>query len=115
MAPHAAPPHWKLDCESQYCGALTRDYSYTKVWSYLDLPCGGVPVTVVNSTDVPNASYKPANAADRRNHKQYDPLVYERSPVGIQVVGKRYREEELFGFMVTISKALDNSYGTQRY
>ena len=97
MAPFPAPPH------GQYVYA-----GYTCVWNVLDLPSVAIPVTMVDQNiDVPDQDYKPRSETDRIVYTMYDgPGKFQDAPVGIQVVGKRWREEECLGLARVVDDAL---------
>lgn len=96
VAPFAAPPH------DNYIYA-----GYTCVWNVLDLPSVAVPVTFVDPSDTPDHNYKPRTDLDKNVHSMYSsPDVFRDAPVGIQVVGRRWREEECLGLAEMVDEAL---------
>ena len=97
VAPFPAPPH------GQYVYA-----GYTCVWNVLDLPSVAIPVTMVDQNiDVPDQDYKPRSETDRIVYTMYDgPGKFQDASVGIQVVGKRWREEECLGLARVVDDAL---------
>ena len=96
VAPFPPPPHGK------YCYA-----GYTCVFNVLDLPSATVPVTFVDpELDIPDPTYEPKNDIDSVVHNMYDSEeTFKDGPIGIQVVGRRWREEEVLG----LAKVMDES------
>lgn len=89
------------------CADHSQDLSYTKIWSLLDYPAGVVPITRVNtSVDKPYAHFNPVSTDDAHNASLWSPDKYAGSPIGVQVVGKRFHEEEVLAAMQVIAEAL---------
>lgn len=43
------------------------------------------------------------------DHSVDSPEVYENAPIGVQLVGRRYREEEVIGLTELIVEALEQA------
>ncbi|KKY21334.1 putative general amidase [Phaeomoniella chlamydospora] len=97
VAPFPPPPH------GQYIYA-----GYTCVFNVLDMPSAVVPVTFVDaSVDLPDRAYIPKNELDKAVHEMYDsPDTFKDAPVGVQIVGRRWREEEVLGVANVVDEAL---------
>ncbi|GAA5822234.1 hypothetical protein JCM3770_005859 [Rhodotorula araucariae] len=68
---------------------------YTGMFNILDVPVTVFPVTKVDpAVDVPDASFTPLNEEDQTFHDKYDPALTAGMPVAVQVVGRRWRDEE---------------------
>ncbi|ETS74588.1 hypothetical protein PFICI_13072 [Pestalotiopsis fici W106-1] len=81
---------------------------YTCVWNVLDLPSVAIPVTVVDQVlDQPEADYKPRNEMDAKVYEMYkSPELFRNGPVGIQVISRRWHEEECLGLARIVDEAL---------
>lgn len=86
-----------------------RYYGYTKVWNFLDYPCGTIPVTLVNALIDVRQQIDAVNALDGLNAEQYVPDDYDGLPVGIQIIGYRFKEEELLAAMKAVVRVLQTS------
>lgn len=71
-------------------------WNYTAIWNILDQPGVVFPsgLTVDPSIDKAEDAYKTKNAVDEREWRKYRAERYEGAPVALQLVGKRYRDEE---------------------
>ncbi|KAJ5740994.1 fatty-acid amide hydrolase [Penicillium malachiteum] len=83
-------------------------WNYTSVWNLLDhpacvFPFGGV---VDPKLDKPEFDYKPRNEQDNCEWKKYCPETFLGAPIGLQVVGKRYHDEEVLAATRVIESAL---------
>ncbi|BGO99798.1 hypothetical protein RTG_00634 [Rhodotorula toruloides ATCC 204091] len=75
-----------------------RHAGYTGMFNLLDVPVLCFPVTKVEpAVDSADPYFKPLNEEDRRFHDEYDPQLTAGMPVGIQLVGRRWQDEELLG------------------
>ncbi|KAH8836087.1 amidase signature domain-containing protein [Flagelloscypha sp. PMI_526] len=98
QAPYPAPPHGTYD----YVG-------YTAAFNLLDYPATIIPVTTVSPTlDVPVTNYEPLNEWDERVQRSYSPEIFKDAPVCVQIVGRRFREEELLGISEVVEKVLQD-------
>ncbi|BGP40209.1 hypothetical protein JCM10449v2_004167 [Rhodotorula kratochvilovae] len=72
-----------------------RHPNYTMMFNVLDTPVTVFPVTKVDpAVDVPDASFTPLTEEDQCFHDEYDPALTSGMPVAVQVVGRRWRDEE---------------------
>ncbi|PCH43375.1 general amidase [Wolfiporia cocos MD-104 SS10] len=95
-APFAAPPHGK--------NGYTN---YTKVLNALDYVSCVVPVTRVDtSVDVKKPAHRFLNALDESNYNQYDPVVFQNAPIGLQVIGRTLEEEAVIAMAEIVDSAL---------
>ncbi|EPX70952.1 acetamidase [Schizosaccharomyces octosporus yFS286] len=82
-------------------------WTYTSVWNLLDLPSAVFPVTKVDTTlDVKDESYKPMNDDDAFQYHTYKPEDYKDAPVGLQLVGARWEDENLLAALERLVKIL---------
>ncbi|KAF4470304.1 fatty-acid amide hydrolase [Fusarium albosuccineum] len=109
---HPAPPHGKYVSNA-----------YATVYNMLDYVTGSVPVTTVDEKKdhAPAAWYErkpyPKIAGERFLYDWADedmqrlytgPEVYRNSPVGVQIVCQRLREEKLIGILKEVEALLKN-------
>lgn len=79
--------------ESQY-------WNYTAIWNLVDLPSVVFPsgITVDPKVDVlteQDKKYVPRDEVDEREWRKYeDPERYEGASVGLQIAGRRFKDEE---------------------
>jgi fatty acid amide hydrolase len=99
--PHATPavPHTK-SAQFQVAG------SYSMLWNLLQFPAGVVPVTTVRSSETERGGA----AVDRldRTAAEVD-KASAGLPVGVQIVGKPFRDEEPLAVMLALDDALAGS------
>lgn len=86
----------------------SKYWSYTSVWNLLDYPGAVFPVTEVQTSDV-RSDYKPKSASEQDIWDTYDPEVSKDLPICLQVVGRRYHEEQLLANLSLIEKVLGRS------
>lgn len=79
--------------ESQY-------WNYTAIWNLVDLPSAVFPsgITVDLTADAlteQDKQYVPRDEVDEREWRKYQgPERYEGAPVGLQIAGRRFKDEE---------------------
>ena len=101
VMPHAAVPH-----------RCCKWVGYTKVWNLLDytaivLPGGQVDQEIdLPKNDMSVVGYEPRNHVDKFIWDLYDPVLADRMPIGIQIVGKRLNEELVLGAAKVIESVL---------
>ncbi|OJD23829.1 hypothetical protein ACJ73_04813 [Blastomyces percursus] len=118
-----ALPHGAMKDAFSACG-------YTFLWNLLDYSCGVLPVSRVDaiadaiepsptktSSQKRNA-YKRVlkvagadNAVARGAWKYYDSEKMHGLPTAVQIVGRRWEEEKVLGFMEAVEKALEDYEG----
>jgi Asp-tRNA(Asn)/Glu-tRNA(Gln) amidotransferase A subunit family amidase len=72
-------------------------WNYTAIWNILDQPAVVFPSgLIVDPTldSVRDSEYQPRSAIDEREWKKYTPERYAGAPIGLQLVGKHFRDEE---------------------
>ncbi|UJR07827.1 hypothetical protein I4U23_012110 [Adineta vaga] len=86
-------------------------WGYTSVWNLLDYPAVIFPVTTVDLVkDQVEVDYKPRNALDEENYRLYSsPATYINSPVGLQLVSRRYNDEKLMKCLEIIEQAMNRN------
>lgn len=105
------PPSALPAFRHQGMGQAISSVSYTALYNVLDLPVGVVPVTRFSSVlDKVGAdrpwSDQPIRRTERLFRQLYYPEELDGVPLGIQVVGRRYREEEVLMCMSVIESAV---------
>ena len=103
-----ALPHKTMHDAFTSCG-------YTFLWNLLDYSAGVVPVGHVDAVrDALTASYKMTlkrlgvdNAVARGAWKYYDSAKMAGLPTAVQVVGRRWDEEQVLGYMAAVESALE--------
>ncbi|KAL4803953.1 amidase signature domain-containing protein [Aspergillus unguis] len=83
-------------------------WNYTAIWNILDQPAAVFPsgLYVDPQLDPIDSSYKPRNAVDEREWKKYDPERYVGAPIGLQLVGKHFKDEETLAAASLVSSVL---------
>lgn len=83
-------------------------WNYTAIWNILDQPAVVFPSGLYADPqlDPVDTSYKPRNVVDEREWKKYAPERYLGAPIGLQLVGKRFRDEETLAAASLIWSAL---------
>ncbi|GAA5965928.1 hypothetical protein JCM8115_000750 [Rhodotorula mucilaginosa] len=81
-----------------------RHVGYTTFFNLLDLPALVFPVTKVNpEKDVADSDFKALNEEDEKFRGDYDPQLTANVPAAVQLVGRRWRDEELLGLGEIVS------------
>lgn len=79
---------------------------YTNVWNYLDLPAVVLPITCVDPLIDLDRKLQSDDAFAAHIESLYDPKAMKGLPVGVQVIGRRLRDEELLKSVITIAELL---------
>ncbi|KAJ5606779.1 hypothetical protein N7537_003398 [Penicillium hordei] len=103
-----ALPHKAMHDAVSSCG-------YTFLWNLLDYSAGVIPVGHVDPIrDALAAPYKTAlkrlgcdHGIARGAWKHYDSAKMAGLPTAVQVVGRRWQEEHVLGYMAVVEKALE--------
>ncbi|OQE27060.1 hypothetical protein PENFLA_c006G10839 [Penicillium flavigenum] len=103
-----ALPHKAMHDAVSSCG-------YTFLWNLLDYSAGVIPVGHVDPIrDALAAPYKTAlkrlgcdHGIARGAWKHYDSAKMAGLPTAVQVVGRRWQEEHVLGYMAAVEKALE--------
>ncbi|KAJ3333274.1 hypothetical protein HDU93_008632, partial [Gonapodya sp. JEL0774] len=75
---------------------LMATLTYTMLYSLLDYTATTVPVSLVQSTDIPlPADYTFANEFERKIHAIYTPERFANAPLSVQIVARRLEEEKV--------------------
>jgi fatty acid amide hydrolase len=91
---------------------------YTFLWNLLDYSAGVLPVSHVDpKKDGLSAPYKTVLKQLGANHaiargawKHYDAAKMAGLPTAVQVVGRRWQEEKVLGYMAAVEQALEGYY-----
>ncbi|KAL4892356.1 fatty-acid amide hydrolase [Aspergillus ambiguus] len=83
-------------------------WNYTAIWNILDQPAVTFPTGLVvdAAVDVLDASYVPRNEVDAREWAKYRPERYEGAPIGLQLAGKHFADEETLAAAEVIEAVL---------
>lgn len=83
-------------------------WNYTAIWNILNQPAVIFPsgLRVDPGLDRAEEKYKARSEVDEREWKRYRPERYEGAPVALQLVGKRYRDEETLAAGKAVERAL---------
>ncbi|PKY04464.1 putative acetamidase [Aspergillus campestris IBT 28561] len=103
-----ALPHRAMRDAVSSCG-------YTFLWNLLDYSAGVLPISHVDAKeDALSTPYKTALKQLGANHaiaqgawKHYDAAKMAGLPTAVQVVGRRWQEEKVLGYMEAVQKALE--------
>lgn len=84
-----------------YCGVAavlgeSQYWNYTAIWNILDLPSVTFPsgVIVDPSVDTEEAGFTARNEVEAREWKKWSAGRYEGAPVGLQLAGRQFKDEE---------------------
>ncbi|EFR01957.1 acetamidase [Nannizzia gypsea CBS 118893] len=79
--------------------------AYTEVFNLLDYSVSVVPVTKADKNiDKADPNYKPISELDKTNWDLYDPELFDKTPVGMQLIGRKHEEEKIWA----IAKVVDS-------
>ena len=103
-----ALPHNSMRGAVSSCG-------YTFLWNFLDYTAGVIPVSRVDpKQDALGVPYKKAlkalgadSAISRGAWMHYDAAKMQGLPTAVQIVGRRWEEEKILGFMRVVEDALE--------
>ncbi|KAL2021891.1 hypothetical protein VTK56DRAFT_6486 [Thermocarpiscus australiensis] len=83
---------------------------YTETINLLNYSAVAIPVTKADkAVDRADAAYQPLNETDRLNWEAYDPELYDGAPVGVQIVGRKFKEEKTLAIAGIVCAALRRS------
>ena len=84
-------------------------WNYTAVWNILDQPAVVFPsgLFVDPALDSVDAAYQPRCEVDAREWAKYAPERYEGAPVGLQLTGKHFKDEETLAAAALVKGVLD--------
>ncbi|PLN74628.1 amidase signature domain-containing protein, partial [Aspergillus taichungensis] len=88
-------------------------WNYTAIWNILDQPAVVFPsgLFVDPALDPVDAAYSPRSKVDAREWAKYAPERYEGAPVGLQLTGKHFRDEETLAAAGLVKAVLDGKKG----
>ncbi|KAF9892336.1 hypothetical protein FE257_002113 [Aspergillus nanangensis] len=84
-------------------------WNYTAIWNILDHPAVVFPSGLVVDTalDAADERYVPRGEVDAREWKKYTgPERYEGAPIGLQFVGKHFKDEETLAAAAVVERIL---------
>lgn len=82
-------------------------YGYTMTINALDLTSAVIPVlTADQSVDKPYTSFRKASNLDGEIQADFDPALYDGTPVSIQLVGRRHDEEKMLAVAEYVASLL---------
>lgn len=82
----------------------------TFMFNLLNMPAGIIPVTHLDKDiDTVSPDFKVANGVEQAAYDIYDPVSMHGLPAGIQIVGRRYQDEEVLKAMEQIQEALEKA------
>lgn len=100
VGPGAAPKH-----------NTARYWNYTSQWNLLDYPGLVFPVTTVDKDqDAWNGDEEILGELDQDNRKSWDPDEFHGTPVGLQLVGRRFDDEKIVGITEYLIAKVDGSF-----
>lgn len=83
-------------------------WCYTSQWNLLDYPGAVFPVCKVDKgIDVPYKEFKPMSGHDVDNYKLYDPDEFHGAPVSLQLVGRRFQDEQVLKVLERIKEKIN--------
>jgi amidase len=82
-------------------------WNYTSQWNLLDYPGVVFPVCKVDKDrDTWVGEPELLSELDEENRKLWDPEEFHRSPVGLQLVGRRFEDEKILGILEHVTRAI---------
>ncbi|BGO91547.1 hypothetical protein NBRC10512_003206 [Rhodotorula toruloides] len=88
-----------------------RHAGYTGMFNLLDVPALCFPVTKVDpSVDQPDPNFKALDEEDQRFHDEYDAQLTAGVPAGVQLIGRRWQDEELLGLGEIVSDIIGSKH-----
>ncbi|PKY05612.1 fatty-acid amide hydrolase [Aspergillus campestris IBT 28561] len=86
-------------------------WNYTAIWNILDQPAVVFPsgLFVDPALDAVDEAYQPRGEVDAREWAKYAPERYEGAPVGLQLTGKHFRDEETLAAAGLVKGVLDGT------
>ncbi|KAG2421812.1 hypothetical protein HFD88_005788 [Aspergillus terreus] len=83
-------------------------WNYTAIWNILDQPAVAFPsgLVVDAAVDVVETGYVPRSEVDAREWRKYRPERYEGAPIGLQLAGKHFCDEETLAAAEVIEAVL---------
>lgn len=95
-------------------------WNYTAIWNVLDLPSAVFPsgLTVDPKLDAlseRDRMYKPRNEVDEREWRKYQgPERYENAPIGLQISGRHFKDEETLSAAKLIEQLIRDGNKTSK-
>ncbi|KAK6463369.1 amidase signature domain-containing protein [Scheffersomyces coipomensis] len=107
-----SPTYNNVAPQSEAC----YNWSYTALWNILDFPTlviqtGLYQDPTVDKWDEDHKSYQYRNKVEQLEHEIYDPEKFVGAPIGIQLSGRRYFDEEV----VAAGKTIVEIFGTDLF
>ncbi|TVY56190.1 Acetamidase [Lachnellula cervina] len=88
-------------------GGWTHDL-YTVAWNAMDYPAAIIPFTKADpKLDPRDLSFAALSLTDKINETKYDPQLMAGAPVALQIVGRKYGDEQLLKDVETIDAVLN--------
>ncbi|KAE9982075.1 hypothetical protein EG327_005968 [Venturia inaequalis] len=86
VAPYVASPHGKA-----------KYWSYTSLWNLLDYPALSVPTPTITDEKLDMKSDRKSfmSPIDKDMWEWYDPKLYDKMPVSLQLIGRRHQDEKV--------------------
>lgn len=85
----------------------SKYWHYTAQWNLLDYPAIAFPAGQVDlAKDQVDKDYKPTSELDQYFYDLYKPEDFEKAPVGLQLVGRTYHDEEVASAMEVVDEIL---------
>ncbi|GAA5864169.1 hypothetical protein JCM3774_001242 [Rhodotorula dairenensis] len=86
-----------------------RHVGYTTFFNLLDLPAVVFPITKVDpAKDVADADFQALSEEDEKFRSEYDAQLTANVPAAVQLVGRRWRDEELLGLGEIVADLCDS-------
>ena len=80
---------------------------YTAIFNMIDYPAMSIPVGAVDaSSDAVDEDFKPTSERDAKIQAAYKPEQYQDAPTAVQLVCRRFRDEEVIGLAKIVAQAL---------
>ncbi|EEQ34981.1 putative amidase [Microsporum canis] len=84
--------------------------AYTEVLNLLDYSVSVVPVTTADKNiDKIDPDFEPVSKDDKADWELYDPELFDKTPVGMQLVGRKHEEEKIWAIGKIVDTILKNA------
>ncbi|CRK35463.1 putative amidase like protein [Verticillium longisporum] len=89
-------------------------WTYTSLYNFVDYPGVVFPTPIVIQREEKyDASYVPLSDACREVRRLWDESDFEGAPINLQLVARKYHDNQLFGALAVLQNILTDSHGSQ--
>ncbi|KAM0495578.1 hypothetical protein ACHAPB_007562 [Verticillium nonalfalfae] len=89
-------------------------WTYTSLYNFVDYPGVVFPTPIITQRgEKYDASYVPLSNACREARRLWDESDFEGAPINLQLVARKYHDNQLFGALAVVQNILTDSHGGQ--